>query len=223
MCLLTKDHFAENSLPLQGKRMSALLTGKGLHFFLALFASGESRHGELTSAVELVVEAILAEELVAALLQAAFAPIAIPELYAFHLRGSTAAGLIDLLKRFPSGRRKRSSEARKAQFFRFKGRTEQAQTEALQASCAPLRFVLASATHPTEPIVVALLPAAQIVVVIDNHEAKLLRIAGDLILTNEVFLLGVDIRIAIVDYRTDVVLRHPFEDSRRTRGAAAMQ
>lgn len=60
-------------------------------------------NAEFTSAVELVVEAVLADDFVSALLEAAFAPVHVPPCHVGEEAACVEAGCVYLVEVFPAG------------------------------------------------------------------------------------------------------------------------
>ena len=148
-------------------------------------------------------------------MQSAFAPVALPEGDALYLTGGPEACLVDLVEGFPSAGGECGGEGGEVEFLAFACRAQQTEFEALQAATAPFGLVLQS-PYVTEP-------GLMVVVIVDDGEAELMGITRYLILADEVFLLRIDVGVAIVDYRLVVVCQHPLYYCGRAGSTAAME
>ena len=152
--------------------------------------------GVFAAAVLLVVEVQFADELVAAVLEAAFAPVLTPPGDSDGREGgvdgvaSPAAGGIDLRQVFPAGRCKSGGEDGVAVLRGVTGGTEEAVLEARLAARAALGLVL-------EPQRRAAAPVCVLVIVIDDFEPERLRVARALVLSVPVLLEGEYIGVGV--------------------------
>lgn len=185
-------------------------------------------HAELATAVELIVETIEAEKGVTPFLKAALAPVAVVEMdkgsgvafrgkagLFFDLLSSPMTGFIDLVKSLPAAGSERGGKLADAQLTCFAGAAQETILETSQTAVAALGFCLETCY--------VLQPSCMVIVIINNGKSQLPCIAGNLILTNKIFLFWIDIGIAIEDDGFDIMLQHPLKDSTGTRGAAAMK
>ena len=172
-------------------------------------------HAELAPAVKLIVEGVFLQQFISPLLQSALAPISILKRYSAYLSCRPFACFVDLVEGFPATRSQGSGKRVDAQFLTFFRSTEKPYLESFEASPSPFRFFFKSC-HPFQPFFV-------IVVIVVDVYSQFLSILSNLILTDKVFFFGKDIWIAIVKYRTYVVVNHPFQNGTGTWGATTMQ
>ena len=172
-------------------------------------------HTELTSAVLLVVEAILAQQLVAPVAESSLAPVLGPEHRAGHGLLGRQTGSGDLLDALPSRRGQRGGEILQPQLARLLGGSCETQGEAAQTAAAALRLILqtADATAPRRMVIVAVNP----------RQAEALGMALALLLADVVFLAGEDVGIVVKDGGTHAILQHPFHDGAAARGTTGME
>ena len=174
-----------------------------------------SGHAELAAAILLVVEAILAQQLVAAVAEAALTPVLRPEHGAWHGGLGRMAGKGDLLQALPARRGQRGGEMNDAQLASLAGGGQQTHVEALLAAAATLRLML-QARHMAAPRLV-------VVVAVDPRQAQALGVALALLLADGVFLLGIDVGIEIVDGGADAIGQHPLNNGAAARGTAGVE
>ena len=172
-------------------------------------------NAELATAVLLVVESVLVEQLVATILQASLAPVLCPEGGAGNGRLGAQTRLGDLLQALPTGRGKRGGEICQPQFFGLQGCCLQPIREALEATTAPLGLSL-QASH-------SLKPALMVIVAVNPLKSQALCMPFAFLLADVIFLARKDVGIEIKDSGADVVLQHPLHDGRRTRSTTGMQ
>ena len=163
---------------------------------------------------------VLLEQFVATLLQTSLAPVAIVEadsfarLLRYFLCGPMPC-FVDLSERLPATRCQCRREHPKAQFHCHTCSLKQSHLEALQASCATFWLHLHSLHLAT--------PSLMIVVIVDDVQIQRSSIARAFILANQIFFLGEDVGIEVIECGTHVVGQHPFDDGARTWGTAAVQ
>ena len=137
-------------------------------------------HTEFTSAVQLVVEGVFLEQLVAPFLQAAFAPVLFPEDGAGAGCGGAPSGFVDLVEVFPARGGKGGGEHPEPVQGGVAGGGGEAQGEARQAAASAFGFAL-------QPLYVVQ-PGG--VVVVGVHEVQpLCRDEADGLLLADVILL----------------------------------
>ena len=91
-------------------------------------------HAKFTTAVLLIVEIVLFQQLVAPFIQPPLAPVLSPVCSSFHLRLGKETCLINLLQALPSRGSKSSGEVSQAKLASSKRRGIESVAEALQAS-----------------------------------------------------------------------------------------
>lgn len=182
-------------------------------------ASGRTRgseaHAEFAAAVLLVVELVFAEELVAAVLEAAFAPVLGPEGGAFDSLLGLEARLSDLVKAFPAGGGKGGGEVGDAKLLGLEGGGGEADAEALEAAGAAFGLVF-KALDLLEPAVV-------VIVAINPRDVEAVGMAFALVFADVVFLARVDVGVEVEDGGADVVLKHPFDNGGGAGCAASVE
>ena len=120
-----------------------------------------------------------------------------------------------MVKVFPTGRGKRSSEERNAEFLRLLRSSRKAIIETRLAASAALRFVLQT-LHGRKPCFMAI-PAWPAVsgdspVIIYPLYAETFRVSFGLVFADLVFLERVDVRIEIVDDGRNIMRQQPLYD-----------
>ena len=161
-----------------------------------------SGHAELAAAVLLVIETIFTDELLPALLKAAFAPVPVPPCHIRIKGGGISAGFVNLVQAFPSGGGKGGRDDMESVGMGIFCRAAQPQAEALQAASSALRLSFETAD--------SLAPCIMVIVGVHDFKSEGSRIARTFVLADEVFLLRPDIGIAIEDRGTDAVLHEIF-------------
>ena len=146
---------------------------------------------------------------------ALFTPVIVPVNHTRIARGSTLAAVIYLLHVFPAGDPQRAADDAESIFCRIERRTLETHIEAHGAADAALGFPF----HAFR----ALKPVICIVIGINKRHAVFFRKANILLLTNEVFLLWMDIGVVeenrVVNPRSLDSLHH----FTRAGGAAGVQ
>ena len=170
---------------------------------------------ELAAAVLLVVELILSEQLVAALLKASFAPVLRPEGHAREGLLSSEPRTVDLLQVLPAAGGQRRGKTAEAPLRGRLCRRHQPQAEALLAAAAALRLLLQSAD--------ALEPLLVVVVAVNPLQPQTFGMALALLLANLILLARPDVRVIIKDGGLYVALHQPLYNSRRAGGAAGVE
>ena len=122
---------------------------------------------------------------------------------------------VDLSERLPATRCQCRSEHLKAQFYCLTCRMEQSHLEAHKTSSSTFWLHLHSLHLAT--------PSLMIVVIVDDVQIQRSSIARAFILANQIFFLGEDVGIEVIECGTHVVGQHPFDDGTRTWGTAAVQ
>lgn len=163
-------------------------------------------HRELTAAIQLVVEAILLDNLKSALLEAAFPPVFRPKRDIGVLRHRETTGLFDLFEALPPARRQSCRNHRKAVLMGVSRGPQQPVFKALQASPAAFGLVFQTC-HLAEP-------SFMVVVVVDDLQTERLRVARALVFPDFVLLEWVNIGIAVIYIRCDAVFHQTFDNRR---------
>lgn len=170
---------------------------------------------ELAAAVLLVVEIVLLDELEAAFLKAAFAPVPVPPDDIGIEGDGMTAGLVDLVEAFPAGGGEGGGDDPEAMLMGIRGSTLKADTETLQTAAAALRLAF-KASDRSEPTVM-------VIVGIDDFKAEGLRISAAFILPDQIFLLWPDVWVAIEYDGPDAASHQTFDDGRRAWRTACVQ
>lgn len=163
----------------------------------------------------LVVEIVFAEELVAAVLESSLSPVLCPEGGAFDGLLGGESCLADLLEAFPAGGGEGGGEVGDAECLCLECCGGEAYAEALEASGAAFGFVFQS-LDLLEPLLV-------VVVAVYPSDAEAVGMSLAFVLSDVVFLKGVDVGVEVEDGGTDVVLEHPFDDGGGARCAAGVE
>lgn len=198
--------------------------------------------GEFAAAPKLVIETFFADNLASALLEATFAPVAAPPDKGLPIPSGRdglrklVAGIIENLHRcgglvglshgpipggihlgeiLPTGRSKSGRKRIETVGDGILGRRKQPVTEAGAAPQSPFRLILKT--------VDTLEPGLVIVVGIHHIEPALGGIAAALVLALEVFLIGIDIWIAIIYGRAHTLLEQSLDNRTAAGSATSMQ
>ena len=175
------------------------------------------------AAVLLVVESVLAQQFVTALLQSSLAPIACIECHGVLSWGEVGVDLLccpvsclaDLVEGFPSAAGQGGGKGVNAKTLCCVCCSEQAELETFEASAASLGLLFV-ASYGT-------LPCLMVVVCIDYLQTECLCVACAFILAYEVLFVRIDVGVAVVEYGLVCVCHHPFDDGTGAWGAAAVE
>ena len=168
------------------------------------------------------------EELVAAVLEAGFAPVLGPEegegvgmrWCRIMLNGGDGllgkeACLVDLVEALPAGGGEGGGKVGDAELLGLEGGGGEADTEALEATGTSFGFVFES-LDLLEPVLV-------VVVAVYPTDAEAVGMALAFVFADFVFLEGVDVGVVVEDGGTDVVLEHPLDDGGGAGGTAGVE
>ncbi len=169
----------------------------------------------LTSAVLLVVETVFAEELVAALLKSAFAPVLCPKERTWHglLRGE--ASFCDLVESLPSRGCKCCRKDAKSKFLRLFCSLQKSYAKTFEAP--PAAFWLSLKARNS------LAPCFVVVVAVYPLDVQRLCVAFALVLARLILLAWEYVRIIIEYCGLKSVCEHPFYYCRTAWCAAGME
>ena len=183
---------------------------------------------EFAAAVLLVVELVFVEELVAAVLEAGFAPVLGPEegegvgmrWCRIMLNGGDGllgeeTCLVDLVEALPAGGGEGGGEVGDAELLGLEGGGGETDAEALEAAGTAFGFVFESLD--------LLEPALVVVVAVYPTDAEAVGMAFAFVFADFVFLEGVDVGVVVEDGGTDVVLEHPLDDGGGAGGTASVE
>lgn len=145
--------------------------------FLRLPAGG--RHAEFTSAVELVVEAVLADDFVSALLEAAFSPVHVPPCYVGEEAACVEAGGVYLVEVFPAGGGQCRREDVETMLLGISCGTLQAETETHHAAGTTFRLMFKT--------MYGVMPMLMVIAIIDDVQAGFFGVADTLVQAFAVF------------------------------------
>lgn len=167
----------------------------------------------------LVVEVVFAEELVAAVLKAAFSPVLRPKgdggFGGADGLGGGFAGSGDLVEIFPTRGGEGGGKVLDAETLGLACRGKEAKAEAELAAAAAFGLLL-KATDGVDPLPV-------VVVGVYPAYAKAFGMAFALVLARFVFLQWVDVGVIIIYGGAHAILQQPFDYGRRARGAAGVE
>lgn len=151
--------------------------------------SAGGRHAEFTSAVELVVEAVLADDFVSALLEAAFAPVHVPPCHVGEEAACVEAGGVYLVEVFPAGGGQCRREDVETMLLGISCGTLQAETETHHAAGTTFRFMFKT--------MYCVMPMLMVIAIIDDVQAGFFGVADTLVQAFAVFAFWKNIRIAV--------------------------
>lgn len=179
-----------------------------------------SPHREFAAAVELVVEAVFADNLLAALLESALAPVSVPP---EHLRSNVSVnfcarplpGSVYLVNVLPAGGGEGRAYDLEAVFTGILCGVQEPHPEAFRAAAAPLRLAL-QPFHAGEP-------AGVFIIRINNLQAQRLCIAAAFVLAYKIFLLRIYIRVAVIYDRLYTAAQQALDYGRRAGRTAGVQ
>ncbi len=137
-------------------------------------------HRKFTSAVLLIVESVLLDNLNSALAQAPFAPVLRPKGHLRHLRLCKTARFLDLFQALPTARSQSGGDHREAMLFGIFRSPQKSILKTHQTSWTSLGFLFQT-FHLMKPTLV-------IVIVVNNLQAQRLRITGTFVFSNLIFL-----------------------------------
>ena len=157
---------------------------------------------ELTSAVQLIVEAVLADDFVSALLEAAFAPVHVPPCHVGEEAACVEAGSVHLVEVFPAGRGQCRREYVETMLLGISCGTLQAETETHHAAGATFRFMLKT--------MYGVMPMSMVIAIIDDVQAGFFGVADALVQAFAVFAFWKDIRIAVENRRSNAMIYKAF-------------
>ena len=172
-------------------------------------------YAEFAATVGLVVEVVFVEELIATLLESAFAPVLCPEEGAFYGLLGCKSSLVDLIEALPTGGGEGGGKVRDAECFCLEGSGGEADAEALQTT--PTAFGLMLETlNLLEPLFV-------VIIAVNPWDVEAVGMAFALVLADIVFFAWVDVGIEVKDGRTDVVLEHPLDNGGGAGGTTSVE
>ena len=192
-------------------------------------------HGKFTAAIKLIVHLPFADEAATSVLEAAFPPVPAPPTddvaWRCELRRHFAPGIslftggesgfIYLGEVFPSGRCQGRSQhcitvggAKFGGTLKPESETGQTALGSFWQGCRGIR----GAADPD-----AVQPGGMVISVINDFEAVMLCVSYELFPAFLVFCQGHDVGVAEKDAWLESLSCHPFEDGRRTGGAATME
>ena len=157
---------------------------------------------EFTSAVELVVEAVLADNFVSVLLEAAFAPVHVPPCNVGEEAASVEAGGVHLVEVFPAGGGKCRREYIETMLLGISCGTLQAETETHHAAGATFRFMLKT--------MYGVMPMSMVIAIIDDVQAGFFSVADAFVQASVVFAFWKNIRIAVENGRSNAMIYKAF-------------
>ena len=172
-------------------------------------------HRIFTAAILLVVELIFLQQLVAAILQSALAPVLVPERCASHRLFRQATCPFYLFQTLPAAGSQRRREVADAEFLCLLSRPGQSECEAQLTASSALRLSFQSAY--------ILSPSVMIVVAVNPTQPQTLRMALAFLLTDLILLTRKDIWIVIKNSRLQFMIHHPLDNRRRTWCTAGVQ
>ena len=188
---------------------------------------------EFATAVLLVVEVVLVEELVAAVLEAGFAPVLWPEegggmrWHRIMLNGrgrgkersdgllGKEACLVDLVEVLPTGGGEGGGEVGNAELLGLECGGGETDAEALEAAGTAFGFVFKSLD--------LLEPCLVVVVTVYPWDVEAVGMTFAFVFADVVFFAWVDVGIEVEDGGVDVVLEHPLDNGGGAGGAACME
>ena len=144
---------------------------------------------EFTSAVQLIVEAVLADDFVSALLEAAFAPVHVPPCHVGEEAASVEAGGVHLVEVFPAGGGKCRREYVETMLLGIPCGSLQAETETHHAAGTTFRFMLKT--------MYGVMPMLMVIAIIDDVQAGFFGVSDALVQAFAVFAFWKNIRIAV--------------------------
>ena len=160
---------------------------------------------ELASAVLLVIEVVLLEQLVATLLESALAPVLSPELGSWSNLFCHMSCPLYLFQTLPATGGQRGGEIAEAQLLSLESCLGQSQRKALLTAQSPFGLVLQPANACTPPFVV--------IVTVYPFQSQTPGMALTLVLADLVFLARPDIGIEIEDGGTHAISHQPLHNS----------
>ena len=112
------------------------------------------------SAIELVIESVLLEQLATTLLQTFLTPVLCPKTDSFNLIGSPRSGCIYLVEIFPTRRSKRGGQLRNTLFLSLISRCQKAIAETHFTTSSTFRLTLISMDkiRPAPVVIIAVNP-----------------------------------------------------------------
>lgn len=144
---------------------------------------------EFTSAVELVVEAVLADDFVSAFLEAAFAPVHVPPCHAGEEAACVEAGGVYLVEVFPAGGGQCRREYIETMLLGISCGTLQAETETHHAAGATFRLMFKT--------MYGVMPMSMVIAIIDDVQAGFFSVANALVQAFVILVFWKNIRIAV--------------------------
>lgn len=144
---------------------------------------------EFTSAVELIIEAVLADDFVASLLEAAFAPVHVPPCHAGEEAACVEAGGVYLVKVFPAGGGQCRREYVEAMLLGVPRGAFKTETETHHAAGTTFRFMLKT--------MYGVMPMSMVIAIIDDVQAGFFGVADAFVQAFAVFAFWKNIRIAV--------------------------
>lgn len=157
---------------------------------------------EFTSAVQLIIEVVLADDFVSALLEAAFAPVHVPPCNVGEEAASVEAGGVHLVEVFPAGGGKCRREYVETMLLGIPCGSLQAETEAHHAAGATFRFMLKT--------MYGVMPMSMVIAIIDDVQAGFFGVADALVQAFVIFVFRKNIRIAIENCRSNAMIYKAF-------------
>ena len=157
---------------------------------------------EFTSAVQLIIEAVLADDFVPALLETAFAPVHVPPCHVGEKAACVEAGCIHLVEVFPAGGGQCRREHVETMLLGISCGTLQAETETHHAAGTTFRLMLKT--------MYGMMPMLMVIAIIDDVQAGFFGVAYALVQAFAVFVFWKNIRIAVENGRSNAVIYKAF-------------
>ena len=173
------------------------------------------RSTEFTSAIQLIIEAVFADDFISAVLKPAFAPIHLPPGNAGEKGAGVCSGIIDLTEIFPTGRSQGGSENVKSVPGGVRGCPGKPVAETFGAALAFLRLSF----QPSGDA----LPLPVVIIVLNYFKPGLGSIAEAFIEADIIFGLRENIGIAEENDGAKALIYKAFHNRRRAGGAAGVE
>lgn len=213
--VLARNRLNDNLL---AHSLLAVLPSSEWAFFLSysmLSARGCAGQAEFTSAVELVVEAVLADDFVAPFLKSTLAPVHVPPCDAREQAARVGAGSIDLNEVFPPGCGEGGGKHVESVGGGVPCRAFQTETEALETARTSFRLAL-KAFSDCPPFIVG-------VTIIDYLQTCLGGVTDTFVSAVLIFPEGVNVGVAVEYYGFNAVIDKAFHYCGRTWRTAGVQ
>ena len=161
-----------------------------------------SGNAEFTSAVQLIIEAVLADDFVPALLEAAFAPVHVPPCHVGEEAACVEAGGVHLVEAFPAGGGQCRREDVETMLLGISCGTLQAETETHHAAGATFRLMFKT--------VYGVMPMLMVIAIIDDVQAGFFSVADAFVQAFIVFAFWKNIRITVENCRSNAMIYKAF-------------